>query len=174
MRQDAHAGPLAVDFRGTIPEKVKQYATEKLSKLERYAPRPILHAKLEIQEAANPAIATPYAAKASMDVNGQVLHASVEGTTFEEAIDLVAGAMSRVWCAAATPLRLPRFAPRSGGTCRPPRWRSLLACALPRTARAASPAAAAPAAAGRPAGSPFHRQRSPAGVPLQRPRRAQA
>ena len=95
MRQDAHAGPLAVDFRGSIPEKVKQYATEKLSKLERYAPRPILHAKLEIQEAANPAIATPYAAKASMDVNGQVLHASVEGTTFEEAIDLVAERLKR-------------------------------------------------------------------------------
>lgn len=89
MRHDAHAEPLAVDFRGAIPDKVKVYATEKLAKLERYAPRPILHAKLEIQEAANPAIATPVLAKASMDVNGHVLHASVEGKTPEEAIDLL-------------------------------------------------------------------------------------
>lgn len=95
MRQDAHAGPLAVDFRGSIPDKVKRYATEKLSKLERYAPRPILHAKLEIHEASNPAIATPYAAKASMDVNGHILHASVEGKTFEEAVDLVADRLKR-------------------------------------------------------------------------------
>lgn len=95
MRQDAHAEPLAVDFRGSIPEKVKQYATEKLSKLERYAPKPILHAKLEIQKAGNPAIATPYEANASVDVNGKVLHAKVQGSTFEEAIDLVADRLHR-------------------------------------------------------------------------------
>ncbi len=95
MRQDAHAEPLAVEFRGAIPDKVKQYATEKLSRLERYAPRPILHAKLEIQEAGNPAIPTPITAKASIDVNGNVLHASVEGKTPEEAIDLVADRLRR-------------------------------------------------------------------------------
>lgn len=95
MRQDAHAEPLVVDFRGAIPDKVKRYATEKLAKLERYAPRPILHAKLEIQEAANPAIATPIQAKASIDVNGHVLHASVQGKTAEEAIDLVADRLRR-------------------------------------------------------------------------------
>jgi ribosomal subunit interface protein len=95
MRQDANAEPLAVDFRGAIPEKVKEYATEKLSKLERYAPRPILHTKFEIHEEGNPAIATPWAAKASMDVNGDVLHASVSGKTPEEAIDLLADRLRR-------------------------------------------------------------------------------
>lgn len=95
MRQDAQAEPLAVEFRGAIPEKVKQYATEKLSKLERYAPRPILHAKVEIHEEGNPAIPARIAAKASIDVNGNVLHASVSGTTFEEAIDLLADRLRR-------------------------------------------------------------------------------
>ena len=95
MRQDAHSEPLAVDFRGAIPEKVKQYATEKLSRLERYAPRPILHTKVEIHEEGNPAIAERFAAKASLDVNGNVLHASVSGTTFEEVIDLLTDRLRR-------------------------------------------------------------------------------
>ena len=95
MRPDAQSQPLAVDFRGSIPEKVKQYATEKLSKLERYTPRPILHAKVEIHEEGNPAIATPIAAKASIDVNGTVLHASVSGKTHEEAIDLLTDRLRR-------------------------------------------------------------------------------
>ena len=95
MRPDAQSQPLAVDFRGSISEKVKQYATEKLSRLERYTPRPILHTKVEIHEEGNPAIATPITAKASMDVNGTVLHASVAGKTHEEAIDLLADRLRR-------------------------------------------------------------------------------
>ena len=95
MRPDAQSQPLAVDFRGSIPEKVKQYATEKLSRLERYTPRPILHAKVEIHEEGNPAIATPITAKASRDVNGTVLHASVAAKTHEEAIDLLADRLRR-------------------------------------------------------------------------------
>ena len=95
MRPDAQSQPLAVDFRGPIPEKVKEYATEKLSKLERYTPRPILHAKVEIHVEANPAIATPITAKASIDVNGTVLHASVVGKTHEEAIDLLTDRLRR-------------------------------------------------------------------------------
>ena len=95
MRPDAQSQPLAVDFRGSISEKVKQYATEKLSRLERYTPRPILHAKVEIHEEANPAIAMPISAKASIDVNGTVLHASVAGKTHEEAIDLLTDRLRR-------------------------------------------------------------------------------
>ena len=95
MRPDAQSQPLAVDFRGSMSEKVKQYATEKLTRLERYTPRPILHAKVEIHEEGNPAIATPITAKASMDVNGTVLHASVAAKTHEEAIDLLADRLRR-------------------------------------------------------------------------------
>ncbi len=95
MRPDAQSQPLAVDFRGSMSEKVKQYATEKLTRLERYTPRPILHAKVEIHEEGNPAIVTPITAKASMDVNGTVLHASVAAKTHEEAIDLLADRLRR-------------------------------------------------------------------------------
>lgn len=95
MRPEARPEPLAVDFRGAASEKVKEYATEKLSRLERYAPRPILHAKVEFHEEGNKAIPTPFSVKASVDVNGHVLHASDAGITYEAAIDLAADRLRR-------------------------------------------------------------------------------
>lgn len=89
MRVDPTSTPLSIEFRGHIPDRVKDYAVEKLSKLERYAPRPILYTKLEILHEGNPAIGTPFSAKASMDVNGGVLHATVSAKTPEAAIDIL-------------------------------------------------------------------------------------
>ena len=65
------------------------YARRKLAALARVAPAPVLHARVRLGRAADPAVARPARAEALLDLNGMPVQARVSARRLEEAVDLL-------------------------------------------------------------------------------------
>ncbi|MDV6014636.1 HPF/RaiA family ribosome-associated protein [Haloechinothrix sp. LS1_15] len=75
-----------VDGRAQLPG-ADRYARDKVTRLLRLAPEPVLFARVRLSEHRNPAVSRPVTAQANLDVNGRLVRAQVAGATAWEAID---------------------------------------------------------------------------------------
>jgi ribosome-associated translation inhibitor RaiA len=81
---------VVVAAKGEIPDRWVGYArTKVLAAISRYAPEPVLFAKVRLAVAADPAVARPAVAQASLDVNGRLVRAQVAAETLRAATDLL-------------------------------------------------------------------------------------
>ena len=88
-KEQTVTGPdVIVTARGEISNRAIGYArTKVLAVIRRYAPEPVLFAKVRLAVAADPAVARPALAQASLDVNGRIVRAQVAAETLRAATD---------------------------------------------------------------------------------------
>lgn len=72
---------------GAPNERVAEQVREKIAALGRYVPRPILHARVRLTRAPNPAVPRPVIAQGNLVVNGRLARAQVAAGTVHEAVD---------------------------------------------------------------------------------------
>lgn len=87
--------PITVVADDDIPERVRAHVVENLVRVARFAPRPVLHARLTLREHRDPAREQPAVAKAALDVSGRSVRAHVAAPHLSEAIDLLADRLRR-------------------------------------------------------------------------------
>nr|WP_090280474.1 sigma 54 modulation/S30EA ribosomal C-terminal domain-containing protein [Mycolicibacterium komanii]CRL76612.1 ribosome-associated protein [Mycolicibacterium komanii] len=85
---------VTVSAPGELPGAA-DYARRKIGDLARRTGKPVLHARVRLTKARNPAVSRAVIAQANLDVNGRAIRAQVEGQTAEEAIDLLAARLRR-------------------------------------------------------------------------------
>ena len=96
-----HAGaaspsfPLTVAAGRDVDERARAEAADALLDACRFAPRPVLHARLVLERRPDPAIARPAVVTASVDLGGRVVRARVDASTFPDAIDLLQARLRR-------------------------------------------------------------------------------
>jgi ribosome-associated translation inhibitor RaiA len=75
--------------RGPIADQdeIVGYARDKVIEAARYSRDPILHARITLCQAGDPAVARPAHAKAGLEVDGHFLRAHVAAATMREAVD---------------------------------------------------------------------------------------
>lgn len=79
-----------VESSGPIPAQSAEYARAKVAAaIGRYAPSPVLHARVRLALAADHAVAFPATAQASLDVNGRFVRAHAAAQTPRAAADLL-------------------------------------------------------------------------------------
>ena len=85
------SGEVVVQARGDVTAEERAYAQDKIGRLRRHAPGPVLFARVDLTVHADPARERPAFAKAEFDVNGRLVRAHVAAATMLEAIDLLEG-----------------------------------------------------------------------------------
>jgi hypothetical protein len=86
------AAPVAdveVVLRGDVPPGARDHAHRMVNDLARYSPDPILHARVRVTAAADPAQERPVITQANVDVNGRLVRAQVAARSADEGIDLL-------------------------------------------------------------------------------------
>jgi adenosine/AMP kinase len=102
-RRGELAVPVHVTARGQVSERARHAAEEKLAKLARLAPRPVLFARATLVREADPALERPAIAKATMDVSGRIVRAHVAAPEMSEAIDLLVVRFGIAFCESSGP-----------------------------------------------------------------------
>jgi ribosome-associated translation inhibitor RaiA len=85
----------SVETRGRVTDDERAYSLEKLRHVSRFAPGPILHARLRLHHEPDPGRERPAIAEASLDINGRAVRAHVAAPTMREAIDLLEARLRR-------------------------------------------------------------------------------
>ncbi|HLT69184.1 MAG TPA: sigma 54 modulation/S30EA ribosomal C-terminal domain-containing protein [Acidimicrobiales bacterium] len=75
--------------RGDVPSTAKEYALDKVRRALRLVDEPVLHARITLRQAPDPAVERPSRAKVTLDVNGKLLRADVAAHDMQAAIDLM-------------------------------------------------------------------------------------
>ncbi len=78
-----------VQTRGDVPADATGYARLRIAVLARHTHEPILHARVRLTMAGDPAVARPAIAQASLDLDGRLVRAHVAAKTMLEAIDML-------------------------------------------------------------------------------------
>ncbi|HZM84420.1 MAG TPA: HPF/RaiA family ribosome-associated protein [Candidatus Limnocylindrales bacterium] len=84
-----------VTLRGSIPERAKSYAIEKISALMHLSPAPVLRARVRLTRTHHRAADQRVIAEASLDLNGRPVRVQVAAASSHEAIDLVRDRLRR-------------------------------------------------------------------------------
>lgn len=79
--------PIEVQTPPDRPKDIAEYAERKIRGLFRYSHQPVLGARIRLSRSGNPALSSPFIAKATLDVNGRPLCAQVAAPTAREAVD---------------------------------------------------------------------------------------
>jgi ribosome-associated translation inhibitor RaiA len=132
-----------VETHGRVPEGVRELAAAKVSSSFRFAAEPVLQARVMLAVSADPAVARPAVAQATIDLNGRTVRAQAAGETMRAAIEHLADRLrvrldrsARNWAARrgmhpvpgewrhqSVPARRPGYFPRSADAraviCRP-------------------------------------------------------
>ena len=97
MHATSDASQMDVDVRtrGPVSTTQRDSAVERLRAAWSAAPRPVIHAALELAIEPNPALERPATAKASVDVSGAVIRAHVADADLETAIGLMCDRVRR-------------------------------------------------------------------------------
>jgi ribosome-associated translation inhibitor RaiA len=103
--------------QGTVPEGAQEFAAAKVRSVLRRVTRPVLAARVTLTMSADPAVARPALAQATIDVNGRVVRAQAAGRTMRDAIELMT---DRLRARLRRTVR-PRFALWRRGAARTPR-----------------------------------------------------
>lgn len=85
----ANVADIEIVVHGDLPESARTEAEMKIAALARYIREPILHSRIRLTRAGDPAVGRPMIAEVSLDVNGRFVRAQVAARTAHEAIDLV-------------------------------------------------------------------------------------
>ncbi|MGZ4393593.1 MAG: ribosome hibernation promotion factor [Gaiellaceae bacterium] len=81
--------PLELVADDELAGQVSEHAREMVLRVARFAPRPVLHARIVLRVQPDPALERPAIAKASLDVSGRPVRAHVAAEHMIEAIDLL-------------------------------------------------------------------------------------
>jgi ribosome-associated translation inhibitor RaiA len=81
---------VAVRSTGAVPPASAELAQRKLAALLRHVGEPVLFARVMLAMAADPAVAEPASAWATVSVNGQLVRARATGVTMSAAVDELA------------------------------------------------------------------------------------
>jgi ribosome-associated translation inhibitor RaiA len=84
-----------VTLRGQVPKRAKDYATAKIGALVRYAPLPILGARVKLTHLRHRSTGEQVMAEVNLDVNGRPVRAQVAADSSHEAIDLAQDRLRR-------------------------------------------------------------------------------
>jgi ribosome-associated translation inhibitor RaiA len=99
--------PVRTMTHGAVPESAQELAVAKVRSVLRHVTRPVLSARVTLTMSADPAVARPVAAQATIDVNGRIVRAEGAGRTMRDAIELMADRLGARLRRAVQP----RFAP---------------------------------------------------------------
>lgn len=80
---------LVLQVHGPVWADAADYLRGKLAAVAEHAHQPILHIRVRLTEAGDPAVSRPAIAQANLDLNGRLLRAHVAAPTMREAIDLL-------------------------------------------------------------------------------------
>lgn len=75
---------------GRIPEGSGERAVTKIRSVLRHVAHPVLSARVTLTMSADPAVAFPAKAQATLDLNGRIVRAQAAAETMPEAVDLMA------------------------------------------------------------------------------------
>jgi ribosome-associated translation inhibitor RaiA len=75
-----------IETHGKVPEGTPELAAAKVGSLLRIAAEPVLSAHVTLTVAADPAVASPAVAQATVDMNGRIVRAQAAGQTMRAAI----------------------------------------------------------------------------------------
>lgn len=78
--------PVRTWVHGRVPEGTHELAVTKVRSALRHTTQPILSARVTLTMAADPAVARPAVAKATIDVNGWIVRAGAAGQAMPETI----------------------------------------------------------------------------------------
>ena len=81
--------PFALTTDADVPEATRKRGVAAVSHVARFAPRPILHARMTIRTARDPGVRRPAIATASLDVSGRIVLAHAAAENLADAIDLL-------------------------------------------------------------------------------------
>src|SRR5215467_11447867 len=84
------AVPVRTGSRGKVPEGAEELAVSRIRSALRHVAKPVLSARVTLTMSADPAVAFPAAAHATIDVNGQIVRVEAAGQTMREAIERMA------------------------------------------------------------------------------------
>ena len=87
---DTEAVPVRTMTHGAVPEQAQEFAVAKVRSVLAHLARPVLSARVTLTMSADPAVARPAAAQATIDVNGRIVRAEAAGRTMRDAIELMA------------------------------------------------------------------------------------
>jgi ribosome-associated translation inhibitor RaiA len=82
--------PVRTMTHGAVPERAQEFAVAKVRSVLQHVTRPVLAARVTLTMSADPAVARPAVAQATIDVNGRILRAEATGRTMRDAIELMA------------------------------------------------------------------------------------
>ena len=82
--------PVRTGSRGRVPEGTEELAVNRIRTVLGHIAKPVLSARVTLTMSADPAVAFPAAAHATIDVNGRVVRAEAAGPTMREAIERMA------------------------------------------------------------------------------------
>jgi len=82
--------PVRTMTHGAVPESARELAVAKVRSVLEHVTRPVLSARVTLTMSADPAVAHPAAAQASIDVSGRIVRAEAAGRTMRDAIELMA------------------------------------------------------------------------------------
>ncbi len=82
----ANTTTVRTETHGKVPEGMPELAAAKVSSLLRIAAEPVLLAHVTLTMAADPAVACPAVAQATVDMNGRIVRAQAAGQTMRAAI----------------------------------------------------------------------------------------
>jgi ribosome-associated translation inhibitor RaiA len=86
----AQAVSVRIRIHGRVPEGAQELATMKVRSMLRHVGEPVLSARVTLTMSADPAVALPALAQATIDVNGRIVLAEADGQTMREAVCLMA------------------------------------------------------------------------------------
>lgn len=87
---------IEISARGGVRLGERRYAEEKLARIAKFAPRPIIHARAILSEETNPAVERPAVAEATLDVSGRIIRAHVAAAQMREAVDMLEDRLRRL------------------------------------------------------------------------------
>ena len=82
--------PVRIGSRGKVPKGSEELAVTRIRSVLRHVAKPVLSARVTFTMSADPAVACPAVAQATVDVNGRIVRAEATGQTMPEAIGRMA------------------------------------------------------------------------------------
>lgn len=79
-----------IETQGAVPEGMPELAIAKVDSLLRLAAEPVLHARVMLTMAADPAVALPAVARVNVDLDGRRVRAQAAGQTMRESVEHMA------------------------------------------------------------------------------------
>ena len=94
---DTQPVQVQIETQGAVPEGMPELAIAKVDSLLRLATEPVLHARVTLTMAADPAVPQPAVARVNVDLDGRLVRAQAAGQTMREAVEHMASRLGPGW-----------------------------------------------------------------------------